>query len=158
MEYPRTFLAFAGLRRLNLRPEERRLSPTQVLNAPSAAKWAVAVGLPVSSYGFYAVQVLLNLKLPIGHGLKLGLVCAYACAVAAFVFCWSSAVAYFIRKYNFSPNACAWAGLPFMIVGSVLLILYWYGWYGSGDGIPVFFLAVTCGYFCRKLAYPSVPE
>lgn len=157
-EFQRTLLGIAGLRSCNVSPDARRSSPTRVLNASLSVKIAVAFGVLVSSYAVYAFLDLHLPNLPISLALKLGLLCAGICAVTAFYFCWCSVVAYVVRKCNLSPNACAWAGLPLTLVGFALFMPYLFGWHGNENGSILFLLGMPCSVFCRKLAYPAVPE
>jgi hypothetical protein len=153
-------LGLRGLHGMDLNnPEVRRSIPAPILNASWSAKLGVALGLPVSFYGVYSISFFPKPKGHIDLGLLIGLACATYCAIAVFMFCWSSAAAYFIRKSNFPPSACFWAGLPFMVAGVLSWVHWWFSSGGNGSAGPLLcWGGVWIVYLCQKLAYAAPPK
>jgi hypothetical protein len=152
-----------GVRHLDLKnPETLRSLPAPVLNASWMVKSGVALGLPTSSYAVYAI--LLLLKGPASLALRWGMGCAAYCAIAVFIFCWSFAAAYVVRKCNLSLITCGWAGVPFLLLWITLLGTAWFGtgkytMLGNGQLLVwsnlSFVVGLASALSCRKLAYPG---
>jgi hypothetical protein len=136
-------------------PDRRRASPTGILAASMSAKIGVVLGLLVSSYAVFSLFVFPLRGLSIWSGL--GVMCAFFCSLASFVFCWSAVFSYFIRKYNLSPTWCRWAGMPFLLLAIPILVADWFGirWHSGLAGLLVC-TAILIPNACRKLAYPAI--
>lgn len=136
-------------------PDLRRASPTSVLTVSSSVKVAVGLGLPVSFFAFFSPLIFPHKYYSVPS--EIGLVCASACSLVAFLFCWSAVFAYFIRKYNLAPTACKYAGWPFLLAAIPMFTGYFLvsARYGALAAILVFF-AKPAADACRKLAYPIV--
>jgi len=125
---------------------------------PIAVSWEIKVwvliGLVVSFAGLFETQYPLR-GLSIWQ--RVGIACAESCSLGIFVFCWSSVVAYVIRRQGLPPKSCRWAAIPLLLpgclIGAVQLL--------SNTSVSYFSIFLICaGTFaeplCRKLAFPSV--
>src|ERR1700730_366651 len=110
-------LSCASVASAKFSPDLRRASPTRVLSTSLSQKIGVGLVLLVSSYAFFPFLAFRIENLSIWLGLRL--MCAFFCAGAVTVFCWSAVLAYFIRKFNLSPIWCRWAGAPFLLLGAL---------------------------------------
>jgi hypothetical protein len=137
-----------------LSSEDRRASPTPVLAVSTSVKVGVALGMPVSFYAVFALFALRSNDQPLE--LVLGMICAVFCCLAIFMFCWSSAFAYCIRRLNLSPSWCGWAGWPFILVGIIVILFAWFGTFKNLSlGTSLCWIGVYTARLCRRLAYPA---
>ena len=131
--------------------DPRRVSPTKVLSASAGIKLAVLASLPISGIAWswlYSLYPQLH-----GVGLRSEWFCALTCVYAVFVSCWVASFAYIVRKRNWSPKTCHWAGWPFL----VFTLILWICGHAADASTPAI-LSLATGAWCRKLAYPAITD
>jgi hypothetical protein len=142
---------------LELSPEARRASPSYVLTVSRNIKAGVVLGVPISFYAALGLLIYPPRLQPLW--MAFALLSAIFCSLAVFVFCWASVVAYFVRKFNLSPNWCNWAGWPFILAAIPVAIA---GWFGTGRnmslGVALFWVGAYAARVCRSMAYPALSQ
>lgn len=124
------------------------------MKAPSAGRViGVAAGLCIS---FWASFWLLSF-ISYTHGVmnRIGLLCAFLCSFGLVVFFWAAGSAYVINKLGWSYGACRYAGVAFLLPGSVLFFSH-----VSALSIANFLTVqiVLSGYICRRMAFPEISD
>ncbi len=88
---------------------------------------------------------------------RVGFVCAGLCATACSIVSWAAIFAYVIRKMNWPPKSCVFAGLCLAVPGWLVLILS-----NSPHALSLGSLLLTAAtfaiYICRKLAFPEMTD
>lgn len=113
----------------------------------------VVVGFCVS---FGATFWLLSIRHDIyGIGNLIGLFSAFACTFYASLFFWVVGFAYMVHKLNWSHKACRYAGVAFLLPGSLLI-------FSNPRPITVASLilcqGMVAGYLARKIAFPQLSD
>ena len=86
---------------------------------------------------------------------RIGYVCAIFCTFGCALSCWAAGYAYLVRKLNWSPRSCRWAGLSFVLP---TLVLYFASGQSSSYGPLVCSQMILGAYLCRRFAFPNVTD
>jgi hypothetical protein len=87
---------------------------------------------------------------------RLGFVCAGICATACSVVSWAAIFAYIIRKMNWTPKSCVFAGLSLAVPG--LLVFFSNSLHSFWLGILLVTSSTPTTYLCRRLAFPELTD
>jgi hypothetical protein len=116
-------------------------------------KIQVLAGFVISFAGLF--WLISGPQKPPGVVPRTGYACAIFCTFGCALLCWAAAYAYLVKKLNWSPRSCRWAGLSF-VVPTLLLVL------ATGQSSsygPLLFSQMALGaYLCRRFAFPNITD
>ncbi len=83
---------------------------------------------------------------------RLGFLCAAVCVLGALIFFWAALFAYLIYRMKWSPRACRWAGLVFLIPAIPFYIV-------GGRWAPLLLSSFPiAAHICRRITFPEVSD